>query len=193
MNSRVVVSNPRKGNSEAMSVYRPKSHGQTSRFYACEFIYQGKRFRESTGATTKTLAKEYEKRRRAELERAAAGLPTEQKSKRVRTVANVVGPYLESYRLTHRPNAIHYAVHALKHITKALGSVLLSDLTESRVHEYIRKRKAEGPSGRTINMELAELSRAIGMPWRQFGPRCGSWKNVETLAGHFHLKNKTDS
>lgn len=39
----------------------------------CEFVYQGKRFYESTGATSKTVAREYEKRRKAELEREAAG------------------------------------------------------------------------------------------------------------------------
>jgi hypothetical protein len=61
-----------------MAVYRPKRKGGASKFYVCEFVYQGKRFQESTGATSKTLAKEYEKGRRAELERAAAGLPTEQ-------------------------------------------------------------------------------------------------------------------
>jgi hypothetical protein len=58
-----------------MAVYRPKRKGEVSKFFVCEFVYQGKRFQESTGATSKTLAKEYEKRRKAELERAAAGLP----------------------------------------------------------------------------------------------------------------------
>jgi hypothetical protein len=69
-----------------MAVYRPKRNGEVSRFFVCEFVYQGKRFQESTGATSKTVAKEYEKRRKAELERAAAGLPTDQKATRIRTV-----------------------------------------------------------------------------------------------------------
>jgi hypothetical protein len=62
-----------------MAVYRPRRKGEVSKFYVCEFVYQGKRFQESTGAASKTVAKEYEKRRKAEMERAAAGLPTEQK------------------------------------------------------------------------------------------------------------------
>ena len=37
--------------------------------------------------------------------------------------------------------------------------------------EYVRKRQAEGASGRTINMELGELSRAIGRTWRELWPR----------------------
>jgi hypothetical protein len=48
-----------------MAVYKPTRKGETSKFYVCEFVYQGKRFQESTGATSKTVAKEYEKRRKA--------------------------------------------------------------------------------------------------------------------------------
>ena len=92
-----------------MAVYKPKRKGEASKFYVCEFVYQGKRFQESTGATSKTVAKEYEKRRKAELERAAAGLPTEQKAARIRTVNDVVEPYLAGYKLTHRPKSILFA------------------------------------------------------------------------------------
>ncbi len=78
-----------------MAVYKPKRKGETSKFYVCEFVYQGKRFQESTGATSKTVAKEYEKRRKGEMERAAAGLPTERKANRIRTVFEALKPYLE--------------------------------------------------------------------------------------------------
>jgi len=67
---------------QVMAVYKPKRKGDASKFYVCEFVYQGKRFQESTGATSKTMAREYEKRRKAEMERAAAGLPTQQKAAR---------------------------------------------------------------------------------------------------------------
>jgi integrase len=53
----------------------------------------------------------------------------------------------------------------LAHVTRLLGNVLLPDLKESRIKQYIAKRLDEGVSGRTINMELGELSRAIGAPW----------------------------
>ena len=38
-----------------MAVYKPKRKGESSKFYVCEFVYQGKRFQESTGATSKTV------------------------------------------------------------------------------------------------------------------------------------------
>jgi integrase len=154
-----------------MAVYRPKRKGDVSKFYICEFVYQGKRFQESTGATSKTVAKEYEKRRRAELERAAAGLPTEQKALRIRTVADVIGPYLEGYKLNHRAKSILFANGRLAKVKDALGDVILPDSTEDRIRAYIRQRQADGVSGRTINMEIGELSRAIEQPWSLLWPR----------------------
>src|SRR5215471_7475442 len=154
-----------------MAVYRPKRRGEVSKYYICEFVYQGKRFQESTGATSKTVAKEYEKRRKAEMERAAAGLPTEQKANRIRTVADVIKPYLEGYKLTHRPKSVLFANGRLAQVKNALGNVVLPDLTESRIRDYIRHRQADGVSGRTINMEVGELSRAIGQPWSLLWPK----------------------
>jgi hypothetical protein len=154
-----------------MAVYKPTRKGDTSKFYVCEFVYQGKRFQESTGATGKTLAKEYEKRRKAEMERAAAGLPTEQKATRIRTVNDVVEPYLAGYALSHRPKSILFAKGCLANVKKALGNVVLSDLTEARIKDYIRQRQSDKVSGRTINMELGELSRAIGQRWSLLWPK----------------------
>lgn len=154
-----------------MSVYKPTRKGDSSKYYICEFVYQGKRFQESTGATSKTVAKEYEKRRKAELERAAAGLPTQQKANRIRTVAEVTRVYLHGYKTTHRPSSVDFATLRLGAVDRILGTTILSDLTEERMREYIRQRQAEKASGRTINMELGELSRAIGRTWRELWPR----------------------
>jgi integrase len=154
-----------------MAVYKPKRKDIESKFFVCEFVYQGKRIQESTGATTKTIAREYEKRRKGELERAAAGLPTEQKSKRIRTVSDVIEPYLAGYRLSHRPKSIVFAEGCLAHVEQVLGGVILSDLTEERIKSYVRRRMSDCASGRTINAELGELSRAIGQPWSLLWPK----------------------
>lgn len=154
-----------------MAVYKPTRKGDSSKFYVCEFVYQGKRFQESTGATSKTVAKEYEKRRKAEMERAAAGLPTEQKAARIRTVNNVVDPYLAGYKLNHRPKSVLFAKGRLAHVKKALGNVVLSDLTDECIRDYVRQRQSAKVSGRTINMEIGELSRAIGQPWSLLWPK----------------------
>jgi integrase len=154
-----------------MAIYRPKRGGKVSKFYVCEFVYQGKRFQESTGATSKTVAKEYEKRRKAEMERAAVGMPIDSKASRIRTVTEVTRSYLECYKLNHRANSIVFARGCLKHVEEVLGTSLLSDLTEERIYDYIRRRQGDRASGRTINMELGEFSRAIGQPWSLLWPK----------------------
>jgi hypothetical protein len=154
-----------------MAVYRPKRNGEISKFYVCEFVTHGKRIQESTGSTSKTVAKEYEKGRRAELERAAVGLPTEQKANRIRTVSEVVKPYLAGYALNHRPKSVIFANGCLAHVEYSLGGVLLSDLTDERVRGYIREWQGDGASGRTINIELGELSQAMGQPWKMLWPK----------------------
>ena len=103
-----------------MAVYRPKRKGGHSRFYLCEFVLHGKRIQESTRSTSKTVAKEYEKRRRVELERAAAGMPTDQNRPRLRTVSEAANLYLNGYRLNHRPKSILFAEGRLKNVTRLL-------------------------------------------------------------------------
>lgn len=54
---------------------------------------------------------------------------------------------------------------------RLLGPVLLPDLTEDAIRGYIKTRLKEEASGRTINMEVGELSRAIGKPWSVLWPK----------------------
>ena len=152
-----------------MSVYR---RGGT---WWVEFTFAGKRVRESAKTTRKTIAKEYERRRRLELEKALAGIPSEDRTKRLRTVKEATREYLKSYRVGHRPKSVTWATERLAHVDRILGEVLLPDLTEDRIRGYMEGRQTEAVSGRTINMELVCLSLAIGRPWRQL------WPNVRRL------------
>jgi hypothetical protein len=155
-----------------MAVYRPKRNGTASKFYVCEFVLHGKRIQESTGATSKTVAKEYEKRRRMELERAAAGLPTEEKAPRLRTVAEVADRYVQGYKLNTVPNRFYLPRGGLNRRSAYLETALLSDLTEERIRQYIRQRCAEKASGRTVNMELGELYlERLARTWHELWPK----------------------
>ncbi len=139
--------------------------------YSYEFIFAGKRIRESAKTTSKTVAKEAEKGRRRELERTLAGLPSEPRENRIRSVSDVVAPYLDAYQLSHREQSILFAKGRLSHVLRCLGSVLLPDLTEEVIRGYMKTRIQGGISGRTINMEVGELSRAIGKPWSILWPK----------------------
>ncbi len=79
--------------------------------------------------------------------------------------------YLEAYELSHREKSVLFAKGRLAHVTKLLGSTLLPNLTEDAIRSYMRVRLHEGASGRTVNMEVGELSRAIGKPWSVLWPK----------------------
>ena len=135
------------------------------------FVYAGKRIQESTKTSRKTIATEAEKRRRLELERAHSGLPTADVTKRIQSVKDVVEPYLKHYGINHRRQSLRFATGRLENVKRLLGAVLLSDLTQDRIREYITIRLREGVSGRTVNMECGELSRAMGTPWSILWPK----------------------
>ncbi|MCC6486017.1 MAG: hypothetical protein IT364_00825 [Candidatus Hydrogenedentes bacterium] len=107
----------------------------------------GRRVRESTQTTRKTLAVEYEKRRRLELERAYAGVPTEGRSARIRSVKDTLESYRQGYALNHRPASVASVRSALANVERFMGSGLLPDLTEDRIRRYVTARLNEGTGG----------------------------------------------
>src|ERR1700680_4154808 len=136
-----------------------------------EFIYSGKRVRESAKTSRKTIALEAERKRRLELERALSGMPFEARSDRIRSVANVLKPYVSTYGINHRATAVADVKSCAKNVERLLGQILLPDLSQDQIRSYMALRQREGASGRTINAELGELSRAIGHTWSNLWPK----------------------
>jgi integrase len=136
-----------------------------------EFIFAGRRMRESAKTSRKTLAVEAEKSRRLELERAYVGLPAEEAVRRVHAIADIVKAYRNAYPVSHRPKSVDWVNERTAHVERVLGKILLPNLTEDRIREYMKVRIEEGAGNRTINMELSCLSRAIGRTWRELWPK----------------------
>jgi len=168
-----------------MSLYRPKYRDKKtgklveSDVYWYEFTFAGKRYRDSTKQTLKTLAAEVEKGERRKMERAYAGLPTECRTLRIRTVSEALKAYRQGYETGHREKSVSWVKQRTKHIERLLGGAILPDLTETRIRAYITTRLAEkvgtredsrNVGNRTVNMELLILSRAIGHTWRELWP-----------------------
>jgi integrase len=86
-------------------------------------------------------------------------------------MGEMVTTYLSNYPINHRPKSVVFAKQRLAHVKRLLGGALLPDLNEERVRGYIKTRLAESAGGRTINMELGELSRAIGHKWSALWPK----------------------
>lgn len=127
--------------------------------------------RESAKTSRKTIATEAERNRRLELEKTLAGMPAEKRENRINSVSDMVKAYQGHYGINHRQKSVLFSKGRLSHVTRILGSTLLPDLTEDAIRRYIRARLDEGASGRTINMEVGELSRAIGKPWSVLWPK----------------------
>jgi len=136
-----------------------------------KFIFAGKIIRESAKTSRKTVAQEAERNRRLELEKTLAGIPLERREDRIRSVKDAVKQYQKGYGINHRQQSILFSQGRLAHVTRLLGSMLLPDLNETAIKGYIAARLKEQASGRTINMEMGELSRAIGKKWSVLWPK----------------------
>ncbi len=93
------------------------------------FLFAGRRIQESTKSRSRTVAREAEKARRRGLERTLAGLPEEDRSQRVSTVAAVVGVYRDNYALNHRPKSVRFSQGCLRNVEAHLGCFTIDALT----------------------------------------------------------------
>jgi integrase len=169
-----------------MSVYQPtyKDPATGARIKSSvwwfKFRFGGRLIRESARTTRKTIAVEAERRRKLELERAFAGIPAEEPVKRIQTVSDVLKAYRANYPVNHRPKSVEVVENRSAHLERLLGNVLLPDLTQERILDYMRRRRAETKptkdgakaiSARTVNLEIAVLSRALGRTWKSLWPK----------------------
>jgi len=142
------------------------------------FTVAGRRVQESAGTAKKTIAVEAMKRRREELERAAAGLPVMETapSERIANVRTLLAAFLERLEGLAAagqiaPRTAGLAKDRIRHLERLLGSRLRIELTEDVVLGYIAERKREGAGARSINMEVDHLARALGGTWRALWPK----------------------
>lgn len=92
-------------------------------------------------------------------------------SEKILPPRELLDEYARGYRLNHRAKSVALVEGRAAHLKRILGNLLPADLTEARLLDHIAKRQAEGASGRTINLELRVLSRALGSTWKALWPR----------------------
>jgi hypothetical protein len=97
-------------------------------------------------------------------------MPAEKRENRIRSVSDLVKAYEAHYSINHRPQSILFSGGRLTHVKRLPGPALLPDLTQDAIRGYIKTRLNAGAGGRTINMEVGELSRAIGQRWSVIWP-----------------------
>lgn len=124
-----------------------------------EFLYAGQRVRESAKTTSKTVAREAERKRRRELEESYNGIADNRKE-RIRRVSEVAGEYLKDYAKRRRSPS--FAKAAVGHVTRLLGQRTLIEVEERTIRQYQTARLNEGASPKTINDEVIFLLRLLG-------------------------------
>jgi hypothetical protein len=181
-----------------MAVYRPKYRDpktgelKEQAVWWYEFTFAGQRVRESSESTRKTIAIEAEKNHRLRLERANAGMPTEQREQRIKTAAEVLKTYEQQYKINHRANSVVVVTERWKHLTRLLANVLLPDLTPDRITAYMEDRLKEGAGNRTINLELMVLSLGRSATHgRRSGPRVKKLEETTTPGARWKQTKKS--
>lgn len=160
-----------------MSVYRPKYRDEKtgkltfSPQWWYDFMYDGQRYRQSAKTTRKTIATQAEDDRRRELQESrATGKPKINRQKRILTVQTALAAYKKAYPINHREKGAQMVVERSAPLERHLGGLVNADLSEERMTTYMIDRRAEGAGNRTINMELAVLSRALGSKFQMLWP-----------------------
>jgi hypothetical protein len=137
-----------------MSVYRPTYKDTKSKkkiksaIWWYDFIFAGKRIRESAKTTRKTVAREAEEKRRRELEKGFNGLE-DKRHERIRTVAEVADEYLTHYAIRHRSD--RFAKYAVGNVKRLLGNHMVVEVAETTVKEYQFMRLKEKAASKSIN------------------------------------------
>jgi integrase len=132
-----------------------------------KFRFDGQVIRDTANTGSKTLAREAERVRRRELERAVNGIA---KRERPPLLSAAVDRWLDS-RAGLAPHTIkNYTLYA-KRLVEHFGQRLVCDIGETDIAGLVRERQRQGLKPRRINFELAVLRMLL----RHFG----AWDSIK--------------
>jgi integrase len=123
------------------------------------FLYEGQHIQESAKTRSKSVAKDRERNRRLELDK-ALNSPADRRKDRARTLNELADAYLEEYRLKHK--AVTFAEYAVDHVLDHLGEKMLIEIGDEAVRGYQIARLKEKASPKSINEEVGFLLRIMG-------------------------------
>ena len=135
-----------------------------------EFEYCGRRYRESAGTRSKTLAIDIERKRRREVEEAANGVRRNRNAAILFSLAAV--EWLELKKAGWAPKTHVIAKTDLEHLKTCFDKFLLADITDRSIADYQAFRMTENASNKTINNEIGTLRALLRRYrlWAQVAP-----------------------
>jgi integrase len=131
-----------------------------------QFKYCGRRYQESAGTSSKTLARTIERVRRQRIVEASHGI---RKHRNLAVLFPAAATdWLALKKPTWAANTHTAATLDVKHLKKHFGNLLLTDIKAIDVAEYITCRRKEKASEKTIRNECGSLRSILGkLLWSQ--------------------------
>ncbi len=138
-----------------MSVFR------VGKYFHYNFIIDGRRYKASTGKTSKQAAEKVERDVRMRLESGYSEVvQQEERAQGRKTIKEAADEFMKAYKAKHR--APVFAEYALGHVDRLLGDRLVLEVTPGIVKRYQTDRLTEKAAPKTVNEEVAILLRLCG-------------------------------
>ena len=118
-----------------------------------KFRFQGQVIRESTKSASRSLAEKAERKRHAALEEGYNGF-RRRKAPAIFGVA--AGKWVETRTAIAPKTEVSYRL-SIKHLSAVFGRQLITDIDDEDIATYQVKRRKDGVSSRTINIEVSAL------------------------------------
>ena len=134
-----------------------------------ECMMGGRRYRETTRTTSRTLAASVERKRRREIEETVNGI-------RPRTLpplfSDAAGDYLARKKPGWAPKTYIIETTNLEHLKPHFGRLLVTDITDRDISNYQQARQDGGASAKTVNNEVGTLRAILRRHrlWAQLAP-----------------------
>ncbi|MDA1185943.1 MAG: site-specific integrase [Acidobacteria bacterium] len=131
-----------------------------------QFKYSGRRYQESAGTSSKTLARTIERVRRQRIEEASHGI---RKHRNLAVLFPTAATnWLPLKKPTWAANTYAAAMLDVKHLKKHFGNLLLADIKAIDVAQYITCRRKEKAAEKTLRNECGSLRSILGkLLWSQ--------------------------
>ena len=139
------------------------------RVFWFEFTIGGRRYRETTRTTSRTLAASVERKRRREIEENVNGI-------RPRALpplfAVAAADHLARKKPSWAPKTYIIETKNLEHLDLHFGRLLVTDITDRDIAEYQQARQEAGASPKTINNEIGTVRAILRRHrlWAQLAP-----------------------
>jgi integrase len=153
---------------------------QRGKSYYYDFVYKGQRHAGCIGPVSRTVAKEEEARKKAEVIEGRLNPAKARKTPRFDTFAE---EYLEWVKANRKPLTTLRVRTTLTHLIAFFGQKKLSDLTPWHLEQYKKERREADMAPATVNLELGMLKAMLrkAQTWGKLAEHPG--KEVRPLKG----------